>query len=270
MAGPSSDFKTIDGVTIHYQILGTGRTLLLLHGIGASVYTWRLLLPFLAKTFQVVAVDIPGFGRSSKDPKRDHGLDEQSLIIKKFVDDMGFKNVGLIGSSMGGAIALWMCKVFPTQFKDVAVLAPAVSSQLLPIELARLSSLFWPTASLLINKTLIKSMIKKVISRHDIITDEVVRQYQRPYIEEPKTINTFIRATKIISDSRLPAELASIEARVLIVYGAQDKMIPRAVMKQLHSVLPNAEYVEHESAGHHSMEDEPEWLAEKLSDFFGS
>ncbi len=267
-AGPSSDYATIDGVKIHYQILGAGRPLVFLHGIGASVFTWRFVLPLLAMNFQVVLVDLPGFGRSSKDHKRTYDLDEQALILKKFIETLGLQNVGLVGSSMGGAIALWMCKLFPDTFTDVAVLAPAVSSQLMPLELAKLSHLVLPQASLLINKTLIRSIIKNIVTRPELVTDEMIRNYQRPFIEEPNAIRTFILATNILRDTRLPKELNTLKANILIIYGAKDKLVPRAVIQQLQNVLPHATYVEHEFAGHHPMEDEPQWLSEKLSEFF--
>lgn len=266
--GPSSQFQLINNITIHYQIMGKGQPLLLLHGIAANTFTWRLLAPLLARHYQVIVVDIPGFGRSTKDPKRTHGLDEQAEVLTQFCNDLGLKNIGLIGSSMGGAIALWMAKLHPEKFKKIAVLAPAVSSQMLPVELARLSGLFHSTASLLVTKTLVRSIIKLVVTNHKLITDEVVRQYQRPFIEEPKTVKTFFRATSIISDTRLPHELASIKAEILIIYGAKDKMVPKVVMNQLREVLPNAKYIEHETAGHHPMEDEPEWLSAKLREYF--
>lgn len=265
---PSSHFHELkSGVRVHYQSLGVGKPLILLHGLGASSFTWRIVIPLLAQRFRVIAIDLPGFGRSSKDPNRDYGLDNQAQTLIQFLEEIGIKKAVLVGSSMGGAIGLWMAKKAPEKFEKIIVMAPAVSSQLMPVELARLSNLFLPTTTLLMSKTLIRTILKRVLSKHELITDEIVRHYQRPYIEEPKSINTFIKATSILSDSRLPHELSDIESEILILYGAKDRLVPKAVMDQLRKVLPKAQYIEHKTAGHHPMEDEPEWVCEKLEEF---
>lgn len=267
-AGLSSKYQQIEGLHIHYQQIGSGPNLVFLHGIGASSYTWRLLPPLLASHFTLTFVDIPGFGLSSKRPERDHGLDEQARLLSVFLSTVGIEKAGLVGSSMGGAIALWMSKLEPKRFEKVAVIAPAVNSALLPFELARLARLMLPTTQFFLNRSFFKATLKRVFTKHDLITDEVIRNYQRPYLEDAKAIQTFVRATKVLSDSRLPTELASIKTQVLILYGARDKLVPKRVMDTLRTLLPHAHYVEHEHAGHHPQEDEPEWLAQELIRFF--
>lgn len=239
-----------------------------LHGIGASTYTWRFLPPLLADKFTLTFVDIPGFGRSSKVPERDHGLDEQAKTLSLFLTQIGIDKADLVGSSMGGAIALWMARTEHERFNKVAVIAPAASSLLLPLDIARLSSLALPTTQLFLNKHFFKTTLKRVFARHDLITDEVIRNYQRPYLEDAKSLQTFIRATSILSDSRLPNELGIVKSDVLILYGAKDKLVPKKVIDLLRKALPTARYVEHPTAGHHPQEDDPEWLAKELRHFF--
>src|SRR5437868_1346381 len=78
LVGPRASDITIDGVKIHYESLGEGRPIVCLHGIGASVFVWRLLTPLLARRYKVITLDLPGFGRSDKSPSRSHGLDAQT------------------------------------------------------------------------------------------------------------------------------------------------------------------------------------------------
>ncbi len=63
-----SQFASVENFTIHYLQTGKGPHLVLLHGIGASTFTWRFLIPLFSKKYTVTIIDIPGFGKSSKDP----------------------------------------------------------------------------------------------------------------------------------------------------------------------------------------------------------
>jgi pimeloyl-ACP methyl ester carboxylesterase len=91
---------------IYYEIHGRGDPLLVLHGGMASLREWDAIVPMLAESFQVVAYDRAGVGRSGGRPfQRDivaNGADELERVIKHF----GFERVRLFGSCIGGAIAL--------------------------------------------------------------------------------------------------------------------------------------------------------------------
>lgn len=63
-AGFSSEYKTVDGVRLHYVKGGSGPLVYLVHGFGQSWYEWHQLMPVLAKNHTVVAVDLPGLGQS--------------------------------------------------------------------------------------------------------------------------------------------------------------------------------------------------------------
>ena len=99
-----SRYETIDGVKLHYVCHGSGADILLLHGIAANIYCWRLLIPLLEKKFRVWAVDIKGFGLSDK-PDDNYDLQSQADLLVKFARKHVMKNLTVVGSSMGGAIA---------------------------------------------------------------------------------------------------------------------------------------------------------------------
>ena len=63
-----SRFAEIDGVRVHYQEKGTGTPLILIHGFTSSVFSWKDVFEPLSKNFRVIAVDLKGFGFSSKQP----------------------------------------------------------------------------------------------------------------------------------------------------------------------------------------------------------
>lgn len=269
-AGPQAKDIQVGDVKLHYEELGEGPVVILLHGIGASLVTWRRLVPLLAKHYRVICVDLPGFGRSSKFPKRDHGLDAQADTLIEFCRLLSIKEASLVGSSMGGAIALWMGLKAHKMFHRIVVLAPAVSPSLMPVELSAFSSLLHPSASILINKYMIKSIMKRVYSKHELITQDHIDLYQRPYIEEPAALQTFVKATQVISDARMPEAFANLKSEVLLLFGAKDKMVPKSVMNTFLKTVPHTRYAEHPEAGHHPHEDEPDWVFEQVHHFLKS
>src|ERR1051326_6069297 len=61
---PNGKFATIKGVKIYYEDTGKGMPLLLLHGFGGTASAWRSITPNLSKYYRIIAIDLPGHGRS--------------------------------------------------------------------------------------------------------------------------------------------------------------------------------------------------------------
>jgi pimeloyl-ACP methyl ester carboxylesterase len=259
----------VDNLKIHYLQAGRGRDVILLHGIGASVYVWRFIFPLLEKRFRVTAIDLPGFGKSHKDVRRDYGLDAQTALIGKTIKTMGLRDPILVGSSMGGAIALWLARSEPLRFKKVVALAPATDSRLVPSSLQHFSP-FSPLFRRTLNRKTMKLMLKRIITKHSLITDEVVEAYLEPFLDRGDSVRTFWSALSLLADPRLPKDLSAVSADVLVIYGERDLLVSRRSIDRLMKTLPHARLVLHRQAGHHIMEDEPEWLSETIMTFLES
>jgi len=263
---PESRFIEINDLNIHYVQAGRGPDLVLLHGIGASVFSWRFLLPLLERHFRVTAIDLPGFGRSSKPGDRDYGLDSQVSAVNDTLKGLGIGHAILVGSSMGGVIALWLAKCYPENFEKVIALAPATDPNLVPEVIHHLDGLI-PFLRWALNRHTMRVILKRVIARHEIIDDDVVDSYLSPFLDEGDSIRAFWLATKLIADRRIPEEFSGLKARVLIIYGDRDLRVPRRVIDQLARTLPQATLLTHDGGGHHIMEDEPVWTAETIVKF---
>lgn len=96
----------VNGLLTQYDMRGKGKVVLLLHGWGDSTQTWHALLPALAKKYQVVALDLPGFG-ATQPPQDVWSLDNYAEFLHAFVDKLELKQpYAVIGHSNGGALAL--------------------------------------------------------------------------------------------------------------------------------------------------------------------
>mgnify|MGYP002150951711 CR=1 FL=1 len=98
-------FVEIDGNKIRYLESGSSKkTLVLVHGLGASSERWQYVLPFFESNFHVIVPDLIGFGYSDK-PIADYTIDYFSNFLKKFLISLGVEQTSIIGSSLGGQIA---------------------------------------------------------------------------------------------------------------------------------------------------------------------
>ena len=264
---PDSAYVEVDGTKIHYVQAGKGEDIVLIHGIGASVYMWRFIFPFLETKYRVTAIDLPGFGKSSKEAKRDYGLDAQTEIVVRALEKIGIKEASLIGSSMGGAVSLWLAKLYPERFKKLAVLAPATDSRLVPLPIYHFATAA-PFFRKAVNRRTMKLILGRVLARRDLITDEVVDSYLEPFKDKGESVRAFWSAMTLLSDKRLPSQIQGIAAKVLVIYGEKDLMVPRRSIQKLMKQLEDAKLVTHPDGGHHIQEDEPEWTAQVLIDYF--
>ncbi|GAC1621486.1 MAG: alpha/beta fold hydrolase [Nevskia sp.] len=115
----------LGGVRLHYQEMGTGEPLVLLHGIGASLDDWEFQMPTFARHFRVIAPDLRGYGKSER--QEPYTVAQFAKDIWALLDHLGVDRLHLIGHSMGGAVALQMAVDHPERI-DRLVLADTLPS----------------------------------------------------------------------------------------------------------------------------------------------
>ncbi len=93
-------------VKLYYTEEGKGPPLLLIHGFGASTFTWRFVAPELAKSHRVIAVDLKGFGQSDKPFDGRYSVYDQAELLAQLIEDKDLRDLTLVGHSFGGGVAL--------------------------------------------------------------------------------------------------------------------------------------------------------------------
>lgn len=116
------------GMALHYADFGgTGPTVVLVHGLGGSHVNWLAVGPTLAESARVVAVDLPGFGLSGRNPGGGgNGLTVLGGALARFIDAMSEGPVHLVGNSMGGALAILEGHARPARIASTLLVGPAV------------------------------------------------------------------------------------------------------------------------------------------------
>ncbi len=85
---------------------GEGAPIVLIHGLGTSSYTWNRIIPQLARTNRIIAIDLKGFGQSDKPLDGKYTIFDQARLVGNVIAERNLSGVTLIGHSYGGAVAL--------------------------------------------------------------------------------------------------------------------------------------------------------------------
>jgi 2-hydroxy-6-oxo-6-(2'-aminophenyl)hexa-2,4-dienoate hydrolase len=126
----ASRYLAVDGVRTHYLEAGSGPTLVLIHGGGAGADAWgnwHGCIPFYARHFRVVAVDMVGFGKTDKPDPAHFGYTQQdrNAHMLGFIDKLAAGAVNIIGNSMGGATTLGVAMQRPDLVRKMVLMGSA-------------------------------------------------------------------------------------------------------------------------------------------------
>jgi pimeloyl-ACP methyl ester carboxylesterase len=86
----------LDGMIVHYEVLGRGRPIIFLHGWVGSWRYWIASMQVASTSFRAYGLDLWGFGESAHDPMR-YTIDQQTDLLSRFLDEMGIGKVALVG-----------------------------------------------------------------------------------------------------------------------------------------------------------------------------
>jgi pimeloyl-ACP methyl ester carboxylesterase len=137
-------YQIVEGVNIHYIKTGTGTPVLLLHGFPENIYTWRYIVPELSKTHTVIAIDLPGIGKSAP-PKTGYNQTSIANLLHSFMKELGYDKTAIVAHDLGVEIAYGYASEFPKDVTQVAFLdVPIATEQMetLPI-LSKNNRVFW-------------------------------------------------------------------------------------------------------------------------------
>lgn len=202
-----------------------GQPVVLVHGVGSSSAYFRRLVAVLARTRPVVALDLPGFGRSTT-PRRPLTVAEHAQVVGALLADRGPDGAVLVGHSMGCQVVAHLLRRSPTAAARAVLLGPtaddrARSALRQGLRLARNAAL--EPASLLPVQT-------------------------RSYLAcGPRTYLGTVRA--MLAD-RIEESLAHARVPVLLVRGEHDPIVPRRWLAELAAVTPHAALAEVPGARH--------------------
>lgn len=270
LAGLDSRNVQVGEFNIHYYEGGPqgAETILMIHGFGADKGNWLRFSRPLTARYHVVALDLPGFGDSSK-PEASYDVGTQVERLNAFAKALGIHKLHLIGNSMGGHIAALYAARHPEQVLSVALLnnagvsAPQASELFKHLDRGDANPLLVRNADdfnnmldfLFVEKPPLPESLKQYLAQramasHDF-NQKIFSQLRERYIP-------------------LEPELAKIQVPTLLLWGDQDQVLDVSSIKVMQPLLKQPSVVIMQACGHLPMIERPEETAEHYQAFLDS
>jgi pimeloyl-ACP methyl ester carboxylesterase len=260
-------YVDIGDMSVHYLEAGEGDPLLLVHGIGQSLYTWRKNFYELAKTFRVLAVDLPGSGYSGR-PDVAYTIEETSQFIEGFLNALQIKTCHIAAFGSGALYALYFMYANPKRVKKAAVIAPGGLTASCPKQVRMLGGkMFNRMGAMMLNEKTIRILLEDCYFDRTLVTDDDVKEYYLP-INDTVSKEAIVRAVSNLDMGTVMDVLREIEQRVLILWGVDDSWRPAEMANLFHTGIKNSQLTEIRNCGHLLHEEKPDRFNAMLLEFF--
>jgi len=284
LADPDSHFVDVNGLTVHYKETGEGEpVIILLHGFGASEFSWGEVMGPLSKSGRVIAYDRPGFGLTKRPMDGNwtgtnpYGVQGNVELLDGLMDELGVDKAILVGNSAGGEVAAAYAIEHPERVQGLVLVDPAVGNGhggpvpqwALPVMALPQMRQIAPLLVRSIAGDLGNETIRMAWHDPTRIKPEVYDGYRKPLKANnwDKALYEFTIAGNPASYSEPLKDLAM---PVLVVTGDDDRIVPTAQSIQLSKEIPGSELVVLSDCGHVPQEECPDQFITSVQAFIGS
>ena len=258
-------FVEIDGNKIRYLESGSSKkTLVLVHGLGASSERWQYVLPFFENDFHVLVPDLIGFGYSDK-PIADYTIDFFSNFLEKFLISLNIAQTNIIGSSLGGQIAAEYASSHSQNVDKLILVSPSGIMKKSTYALDE-----YIMAALYPNEHSAKNAFEIMDGSGKKIPLEIIKGFVSR-MKLPNAKFAFMSTLLGLKNCEvITKKLENISSPTLIIWGADDPVIPITFAKEFVSSIDNCEFYEMNKCGHTPYVQEPKLFASQVLKFLNS
>lgn len=278
LADADSKFVEINGIMVHYKMMGQGEPyIILLHGFGASVFSWHAVLGPLSQLGTVIAYDRPAFGLTER-PRTWSGLNPygpegNEALLADLLDHFGIQKAILIGNSAGGTLSMQFALKFPERVQALILVDPAVYEKGSPAwvsilgktpEMHHLGPLFVRSI-----QTSGLDLIKTAWHDPTKITQETWDGYTKP-LKADNWDGALWDFTMASHNTGLTSNLKDFSMPILVITGDDDRIVPTASSIKLVGMIPNSKLVIIHNAGHVPHEEQPALFMQAADEFINN
>jgi len=267
LAGLEPRTVQVEGLTIHYYEGGPaeGEPMLMLHGFGANRDNWLRFARHFTQRYRVIALDLPGFGESSKPDVR-YDAASQATRLNAFAKALQLDRLHLIGNSMGGHIAALYAARHPEQVLSLALLDNA------GVTSPRKSEMFEMIERGQPNPLVVRQAedFDKLMSFVFVTPPPLPNSLKRHFAEQ--SMANQAHYDKIFAQLRdhyvpLEPELPKIQAPTLLLWGDRDRVLDVSSIEVMQPLLRKPSVVIMQNCGHAPMIERPEETARHYQAF---
>jgi pimeloyl-ACP methyl ester carboxylesterase len=268
---PQSQYLAMaGGLTLHLRDEGPrdAPVIVLLHGLSADTHLWDPWARTLAQQYRVIRYDQIGHGLTGTDPRGDYSRAGQLARLEELVDRLALKRFVLVGSSMGGDLALAYAIRHGERLQGLALLDPGG----VPVEekakgnigftLAATPGISW-LAERITPRALIAKSVHQTLANQAAVSDAMIDRYWE-MLRYPGNRAAMMTKMALPRTPHTAQQLAALRVPVLVQWGDRDALIPVSAGRFLGATVPGARLVIYPGVGHLPMEEIPE---RSLADF---
>ena len=258
---PPSRFVNIGALTVHYRDEGPrgAPAVVLLHGSNSDLHTWDAWTAQLSKKYRVIRFDQIGHGLTGPSPTRDYRASAFVDTVDRLTTKLGVRKFVIAGNSMGGWVAWEYARRHPGRVAGLVLIdaagAPEDPNKKLPLgfRIAR-TPVLRELMTMLTPRSVVDKSIRQTVSNQAIVTPAMVDRYWellRYPGNRQATVDRF--ATPRVQVPR--DQVACIAVPTLILWGAEDKLIPVASAGWFKAAIGNSRLIVYPGVGHLPMEE---------------
>jgi pimeloyl-ACP methyl ester carboxylesterase len=232
--------------SLHEDKTNSNKTLILLHGIGASAERWSRVIPTLSRYYRIIIPDIIGFGYSDK-PAVEYTMDFFiDGFFKVFLENLGIPKANIIGSSFGGHVATEFAIRFNHMVEKLVLVSPAGMMKTSTPTLDRyIMAALYP-----VYEHVYEAFSEMAYDSHNAVNEEIVMDF----VNRMRLTNAKYAFMSTVLGIRyapkLQGRLSKITAPTLLVWGDKDRMIPVQYAKEYTDEIPENKLVVVKNCGH--------------------
>jgi pimeloyl-ACP methyl ester carboxylesterase len=228
-------------------------TVLLLHGGGVAGWMWAPLRDRLAADHRVIVPDLPGHGRSSREPYVSHA-DTVSRLVTLLEQESPDSPVSVIGFSLGAQLALELAATHPSLIRDAVIVSAQVERMPLTGLTLALLALSAPLAR--------RRWFAKLQARELFIPPAMMDDYIRTSRTMSRT--NLLAAVGGNLQFTLPDSWSHFEGRSLVLVGSKERRIMRGSAETIHAAQPASALEVVDGCGHGIPLQRPDWFADRV------
>ncbi len=261
-------FLRVDGIQVYFEEFGTGMPLVLVHGLGGR-HMWRRLIPALGSSFRVIAVDLPGFGKS-ENPSGHFTAEMYALFLLRLFDILGLKTVSLCGVSYGGEISLKFSLMFPARTERLVLVS---STGLQGRRVLFSNRVSWSIIGFIAKHIVLRSeMLSCLIAQRSFADisrrpQDLCAVVHQDIMQEGKRDRWLECFREVLSGSGHAVRLRNLNIPVLIAWGREDRTVPLRFGEEFHRLIPGSRFVVFKGCAHSVPLECPEELAAAILGF---
>lgn len=247
------DVMKINGLNIHLVTIGSGdKAIILLHGWGQDLRTFKALSDFLSSNYSLYLIDLPGFGQSDE-PQRPFNLDDYLEILDQIIKQYKIENPLILGHSFGGRIAIKYQSVYKKASKLVLVSSAGIRPK-------RSFSYYYRVYQYKLYQRIFK------LKPFRKWRDQVLSKFGSTDYQNASPMMKQVLVNVVNED--LTPHLKQIDIPVLLFWGEKDTVTPIEQAKRMEKYLRDGGLVIVPGSGHFPYLDQPYLLAKAIEAFY--